>query len=332
MKTRLQIMMVAALTLACLVGGLPRSASAQEPRDKARALFLEANGLFDRGMYQDALTLYRKARALYPSFKIDLNIGGTLDALGRKTEAAVYFERFLLNSSKASRPVIREARRRLKVLRRQLGWLKVTTMAEGALIAVDGKSVGHTPHDLPIYLIPGSHRISVKKQGFAPRVKMITIGAGKRQTLDFLLDPIESAGARPTTSAVRVEADPATARRRRSKAIWGFTSLGVGVALTAGAAVLYGVGLSSGTDSYRSYMEATTVAEADARYGDVESARTLVTVGHVLMGAAVVAYGLSIYSFVTRPCAPEQATQAPQTTVTVAPAGNGAVLSIGGSF
>ena len=70
MKTRLQIMMVAALTLACLVGGLPRSASAQEPRDKARALFLEANGLFDRGMYQDALTLYRKARALYPSIRL----------------------------------------------------------------------------------------------------------------------------------------------------------------------------------------------------------------------------------------------------------------------
>ena len=302
------------------------------PKDRARALFLEANELFDRGMYQDALTLYRKARALYPSFKIDLNIGGTLDALGRRTEAAVYFERFLLNASKAPRAVAREAKRRLRHLRRKLGWVKVTCMVEGAAILVDGVSVGHTPMDLPLYVTPGRHRITLQQKGFFPKVKKFTIAAGKRKALDFLLDPVAKPGA-GGEQLINTALDPTLKKRRRTKTILALAALGTGVALTAGAAALYGVGLSKGNESYESYLKATTLAEADKRYQEVDSARTLVIVGHALMGAAVVAYGFSFYSFVTRPCAPEGAPpDKAQPNVTVAPTSGGAYLSIGGSF
>jgi len=299
------------------------------PKDKARSLFLEANELFDRGMFQDALTLYRKARALYPSFKIDLNIGGTLDALGRRTEAAVYFERFLLNAAKAPKGVAREARRRLKSLRRKLGWVKVTCMVEGAVIRVDGVSVGRTPRDLPIYVTPGRHRITLEREGYSPKSRRLTIGAGKRRSMDFLLDPVVKAGDGLTGPGP----DAALAKRRSRKTIWALTTLGAGVALTAGAAVLYGVGLSRGNDSYESYLKADTLAEADARYADVDSAKTMVIVGHALMGAALVAYGFSFYSFVTRPCVRDDAP--PDDTkpeVTVAPTSGGAYLSIGGRF
>ena len=302
------------------------------PKDKARSIFLEANELFDRAMFQDALTLYRKARALYPSFKIDLNIGGTLDALGRRTEAAVYFERFLLNAAKAPKGVAREAKRRLRALQRKLGWVKVTCMVEGAVILVDGVSVGYTPRDLPLYVTPGSHRITLQREGYTPRVKKITIAAGKRKDLDFLLDPLEKPGS-PGTSALGSGPDPAQQKRRRSKTIWALSTLGAGVALTAGAAALYGVGFSKGNDAYESYLKAGTLAEADSRYEEVNSAKTLVIVGHTLLGAAVVAYGLSFYSFVTRPCAREEApTDGPKTKFTVAPTSGGAYLSIGGSF
>ena len=319
-----------ALLVAALVCLTTTAHAEPPPKDRARSLFLEANQLFDRGMLQDALTLYRKARALYPSFKIDLNIGGTLDALGRRTEAAVYFERFLLNASKAPKGVTREAKRRLKALRRKLGWIRVTCMVEGAVILVDGRSVGRTPRDLPLYLDPGRHRISMEREGYLPRVKMITIAAGKRKTLDFLLDPVNQPSV--SAGAAAATADPVVQKRRRTKTILALAALGAGVALTAGAAALYGVGLSRGNDAYDSYLRADTLADADAQYEDVKSARTLVIVGHVLMGAAVAAYGFSFYSFVTRPCADQASPHGERPAVTVAPTSGGAYLSVGGSF
>ncbi len=319
-----KVILVAAL--ACLWSTAHAKAP---PKVRARALFIEANQLFDRGMLQDALTLYRQARDLYPSFKIDLNIGGTLDALGRRTEAAIYFERFLLNASKAPKGVAREAKRRLKALRRKLGWIKITCMVEGAVIMLDGRSVGRTPRDLPLYVTPGRHRISLERAGYLPKVKMITMAAGKRKALDFLLDPVGQPGV--SAGAAAPLAAPAVQKRRRTKNILALSALGLGVALTAGAAALYGVGLSKGNDAYESYLTAGTLAEADSTYEDVQSAKTLVIVGHALLGAAVAAYGFSFYSFVTRPCTAESSGDE-RPAVSVAPTSGGAYLSVGGRF
>ncbi len=93
------------------------SAQAKDDKVKAQRLFKEANTLFTRGMYLDALARYRQARKLYASYKIDLQIGETLRYLKRYTEAAVYYDRFMMSAAEVPKPIIRQVKRELKKLR-----------------------------------------------------------------------------------------------------------------------------------------------------------------------------------------------------------------------
>lgn len=102
-----------------------------------------------------------------------------------------------------------------------------------------------------------------------------------------------------------------TADRRRSKTIWGYSTLGAGAALAVAAAILYGVGGAQGGEAHDSYLKATDtapthdVAAVEQYKSDVESARTKLIVGNVLIGLAAASLGVSIYQFVTRPSVPE---------------------------
>ena len=187
---------ICSVALACsLLLGLAAAgtALAQTRKEQARTLFREANELFARKMFLDALAKYREAQAVFPSYKIDLNIGGTLDALGRRTEAAVYFERFLVQSAGAPREIIASAQKRLGQLRGKLGRVKVTTILDGAAILADGVTVGRAPLDIPVYLEPGQHRLEARKPWARPSVRTITVTAGQDLIVD--LSPTAPASA-----------------------------------------------------------------------------------------------------------------------------------------
>ena len=163
-----RVLMVTGVILWASVVAGGEAGADTSPRDRAVLLFQEATRLFDRGMYLDALKKFRRARAVYPSFKIDLNIGATLDAMGRRTEAAVYFERFLINADNAPPAVIFAARDRLKQLRLKLGRVKVTCLVEGAMVRVGTRAVGRTPLELPVYLEPAPMSSRPARRGTAP--------------------------------------------------------------------------------------------------------------------------------------------------------------------
>jgi tetratricopeptide (TPR) repeat protein len=334
-STRICSALVAALLL--LVAG---SALAQSAEERARVLFREANQLFARKLYLDALAKYREAKALYPSHKIDLNIGGTLDALGRRTEAAIYFERFLLQSATAPREIIAAANARLAELRGKLARVKVTTLADGATIFADGVSVGTTPLDLPVYLEPGEHTLEARRAGASPTRRTLTVSVGQEQSLDLSPAPASVPATRAVASApasvpapraapaslpVTPPEDDAVARRRRTRTIMAWTSLAVGGACALTAAFLYGAGVWQGDAAYERYR-ALTAADPAARFesewGEVESAKSKVVAGHVMTGLAVVGLGLATWSFLTRP---ERAA-----SVQLLPSGTG--VSLRGSF
>ena len=65
---------------------------AEDRRGAANALYKEGNALYAGGKYQQALDRYRRARALFPSFKLDLNIATSLYKLGWYSEAAPEFD------------------------------------------------------------------------------------------------------------------------------------------------------------------------------------------------------------------------------------------------
>ena len=329
---------LALLLLCALLLAATPAAAKPTPKQEAQTLYKRANKLFKRGMYLDALAKYRKARALYPSFKIDLNIGATLDALGRRTEAASYFERFLIQSTNAPQKITDAAKERLGELKSKLGSVRLTSMVEGATVSVDGKAVGKTPVELPIYLEPGAHELKLEHTGHQPLTRKMDLAAGQHETLD--LSPRPEAPPRPTPNPAP-GVDEAEQRRlqeqaevRRSKTLWAYTTLGVGAALAVTAAVLYGVGASQGGDAHEAYQAATEPAEIEAHYDDVEAAKTKLVVGHVMLGLAAASLGVSVYYFLTRPAEeranPLGSASTPGPRVTLAPTLGG--LSLQGSF
>jgi len=311
----------ALLTIAVLfsVGRPAHAETAEAAKEQATALFREGNELYSRGLFLDALQKYRQARALFPSHKIDLNIGGTLDALGRRTEAAIYFERFLIQSADAPAPIIAAARKRLEELRRKLASARITAVQDGAAVLLDGQVVGQTPLELPVYMEPGRHRLEARKEGHRAAVKELSLAAGQHTSVALLLDA-QGEGA--------LALDPTLAARRKTKTISGWAALGVGAACLVTAAVLYGVGGSQGSSAHDQYLAATDPVVIEARWQDVEAAKSKLVAGHVLAGLGAVAVGISIYQLVTRPAAEQR----PRTALGVAPLAGGGAFSLRGSF
>jgi tetratricopeptide (TPR) repeat protein len=72
-------------------------------------------------------------------------------------------------------------------LREEPAYLTLTT-AEGALIRIDGRTIGEAPVAKKVELKPGSHSVVVSLPGHYSRQETIDLQAGKTNTLDINLD------------------------------------------------------------------------------------------------------------------------------------------------
>jgi hypothetical protein len=174
------------LLLALILALSPGWAVAGKPgtREDAEILLRAGNALHDRGNYRGALSNYYEARRIFPSYKIDFNIGVTLMAMGRLIQAAQQFERFLLTARKVAEPAMkRAAQRRLDRLRSRLGSVVVVCPVPGAVVAVEGAEVGRTPLEGRLYLRPGTYAITVTAEGRRPFHQQLTLGNGSLLTL-----------------------------------------------------------------------------------------------------------------------------------------------------
>ena len=314
----------------------PEQPAAATPRKQASSLFAEANKMVSRGaalaneakdLCLGAMARYHKAYSIFPSFKIDLNIGGTLDIMGRPTEAAVYFEKFLNNSQKAPPDVIKEAKARLEELRQKLASVIVNSPVKDTAVLINGEEVGRTPVKMSHYLEPGKYMLTVQKDGYLPVHRKLDLNKGDHLTLNI-----------PLTSRAELEKEQRRlqqiADERRTKNIWGYTALAGAAALAVTAAVLYGVGAQQGISAHEGYQTTTNMADQRAYAEEVNSAKEMLIGGHVLIGLAAAAAGVSIYQLLTRPDAEKPAAlpKAPPAAVGVFIQQSGAQFTLSGRF
>lgn len=90
----------------------------------------------------------------------------------------------------------------------EFGQLAVTSEPEGAGVLVSSYvPLGKTPYAND-KLLPGLHRVTVRKDGFFEQVRMVNVKANERAALDFKLEPIPYARltvtTRPPTTKVRI--------------------------------------------------------------------------------------------------------------------------------
>ena len=331
-------------------GAAPASADA---KGEARKLFKEGNRLNARGDHRGALNKYIKARKLYPSYKIDLNIAATLYSLGRLTHAVIYYERFLERAGEgAEHHAVETARAKLRELRRRLASLTVSCSEQGARVTVDGRLVGRTPLPRRVYLRPGVRRVLVEKGDRVLLSRDLKLGRGSHRDLvitgrgsgrsplnnedvppNKLISPFEAVPLDVTISPFE-DPEGADVQRRQRKTVLAWAFLGMGLATGAVAGVLYGLGVSQGAGAHDAYMEARDPDEIRQRWGEVETAQTKVVAGHVLAGVTALAVGLAIYQFASRPSPPQSAT-APAglgASLGPTPGASGATLWLRGSF
>ena len=307
---------------------------ARPDKEAARAAFARANRAFDARKYREALVGYRRAHALFPSLKILLNIGITLDVMGRGPEALSCLERFMKEGTSESKKARREARARLEKLKRRLARVRIKDLPGGAGVWVGDRSVDRAQAAQGIYLEPGIHRVSVRRDGSPPQVQEVTLRPGELRDLEARLRPMAGPAGEVKEFRPPRQRAPSPDAGYGRRTTWAYVTLGLGLACVAGASVIYGLGASRGSAAHELYTEATGrsgggTAEEVTRYReDVESARAMLTGGHVLAGAALVAAGVSIYLFSSRTTRRDQTVS----SVGIIPAPSGAALAIGGRF
>jgi hypothetical protein len=163
------------VVLAALLLGSPAS-GADSARNRARSLFLKARDLYNQKDYPAALTHFQRASRIYRSYKIDLSIGFTLEKLGRLTEAAAYYERFLIDRSRPTDNDVEDTvLGKLERIRHEVATVSLDAKVRGAVVVLDNEARHATPLQHRLYLAPGRHRITVERADrvlYARRVKL----------------------------------------------------------------------------------------------------------------------------------------------------------------
>ncbi len=160
-----RLVVVCCVGVAVLMGAAPASAgpSRAKARLKARALFIKGNKLFAKKDYRGALKHYRAARRLYASYKIDFNIGTTLELMKLPHSAAAHFERFVLRADRDKEmPIVKMAWTKLLELRKKVVRVVVRCPLKGAEVWLAKRRVGSTPLRFAVYLLPGQHTMTFK--------------------------------------------------------------------------------------------------------------------------------------------------------------------------
>ncbi len=308
------------------------------PKKQASALYRAGNQQAKEGvrmtfeggqLLEKALANFKKASELFSSFKIDLNIGGVMAAMGRRAESAAYHEEFLLKVPKTvPAEIVTAAKQKLGELRAQLGSLMVESPLEGMAIQINGDDVAVTPQKKAHYLEPGKYVLILSREGFVTDTRKLVLKKGDHQVIKVQLTSLAEAERQQRAAQELL-------RKKDRKKIIGYSALAAGAALAVGAAVLYGVGAARGNEAFDGYTSTTSIQDQQKYVEQVDTAEGMVLGGHVLIGVAAVAFGVSAWQLITAASMDEEALPPAEDTsvkAALAPTVGGAAFSLSGRF
>lgn len=303
---------------AASASGAPAAGATEE----AQKRYMRALELFNEGAYEAALLDFRRAYELAPSWKILFNIGQVNVQLNDYAGALNAFERYLAEGG-AEVPATRstEVNAQLERLKGRVAYLEISSNVPGVEVTVDDLAVGKTPMTKPVLVNAGRRRIAASAAGRLPQNRVIEAAGGDRVKIEF--EMLSSDAPAPTASASVVMLAP-TAAPPSSRIFWpGWVATGV---LGAGAAVVgvLSLGATSDHDAKREQFGVTRGELDDAQ----SKARRMSITADVLLGAALVTGGVSLYLSLRKPA--QQQGRAPSPSLGLGLGPGAAVLR--GSF
>lgn len=212
------------------------SRPSEEARQRALPIFREGIAKFDAGYYQEAIELFERAYATFPSHRIHTRIALAYKWLGNNLKALEHYELYLekvRGTPEAERDaaLVAEVEAEVKGLLARVAQIRILCEGPaGAELRVNGQLVGTAPIDKTIRLMPGDANVTGMANGHHAFKRDIQISGGQLATVRVSLIAI-----RP--KVVREIVHPHVPWFKRW---WVWTA--VGVAVAAGVA---GAGLGA---------------------------------------------------------------------------------------
>jgi hypothetical protein len=315
--------------LYALIFGLALSSAARaapastQDRERARALMDAGDARFEAKQYAAALEQYRGADEIMQVPTTGIEVGRTLERLGRLLEAREVLRRVSEYPQRADEPKpFSSARQRADRLLGDIApriprvTLEFSGLPQGVVpeISWDGQHLD--PAKIGGYLEanPGQHRAVGVAAGFPDVTREVKLAEG--QALQVVLS--FSRGAQPVAPqplATRKSDLPAPVASSTGKPTLFWVGVGVAAAgVAAGSAT--GVYSLSRTSSAKKQCEGN-VCSPDAQH-DIDSAKTFAQISNVAFAVGVAGLGLATWQFFAhRP--PKQDSAAPQVSARLSP-------------
>ena len=193
-----------ACVLACaVVTSIPRSSAASDTdalTDKARVLYDEAVVAYQKSKWSEARASFLAAWSLKRHWQIAGSLGDCEAQLGLNRDAAEHLAYFLRLSP--SKPPSAESKRLYESVTAKIGVLEIAVDALGADVVVDGKYIGKSPLEDPVFVEPGHHTIEARLGAKRATAEAeAPAGSSRKQTLTLARSdlPAEVEAAGPST-------------------------------------------------------------------------------------------------------------------------------------
>ncbi|MBW2457555.1 MAG: PEGA domain-containing protein [Deltaproteobacteria bacterium] len=194
MATRFRALAALVLTIAFLVSPLSVAQPKQptileELPAEAHDDWNSAKQLYADGNFNGAAVHFRQVYQASKNPRVLFNIGVCQKKLGRYAEAISTWEKQLAFRSKLTEATITKVERAIATLQEYVSTLDVKANEAGAKLFIDGREVGETPFLAPVRIDVGEQKLVLKKEGFKPAEKTITVAKGKPAKVTFELEP-----------------------------------------------------------------------------------------------------------------------------------------------
>jgi hypothetical protein len=164
-----------------------------EKQEEALRLFKEGNKLFEDSQHAAALARYREALAVWDHPAIRYNAAVALIQLDQPLAAHENLEQALrYGEAPIGAETYQQALTYRKLLVGQLAQLKVTCAERDADVTLDGMPLFVAPGEVSRWLLPGTHQLVARKQGFLPETRALSLLPGRPAVEDLSLQEIRS--------------------------------------------------------------------------------------------------------------------------------------------
>ncbi len=155
-----------------------------ENQKEALALYDQANELFEKGNYLEALPIYEKALVAWDHPGIHYNTVVCLINLDRSVEAYEHLQKALAyGEAPLGKDLYTQGQTYQRMLSKQVAMLEVTLTTPGATVQLDGKPLLDGAGTAKRTVLATEHRVVVEKPGYKTENRKIVLEPGKTTTL-----------------------------------------------------------------------------------------------------------------------------------------------------